>query len=239
MKRLFLTLVLVVLLISLSTYSYATVPSDVPQNHWAYEAIDLLIKEGIIKGYPDGTFRGNQNVTRYELAMLLAKLLELVKSLEKAQETIKEQTQTPTPKKEETKPQASQTTQKSLTLKRREIPSGAYTGLVIDARGKKVNRSLSPKIYDANGREIYGISIFTKENHSLEEYIALGVVEYIRSEEEITSSRAGSKPLIVKVIDTSGNFNEDFTVSVEDGNLILKENEISKFLEDMAVVILY
>lgn len=222
----------IVLLLSLITNVFAQVPSDVPQNHWAYDAVELLIKEGIIKGYPDGTFRGNQNLTRYELAMIIAKLLEMIKNLNaKEQEQVKTQ--------QTVQPEATK-----LSLKRREIPSDAYTGLVIDARGEKVTRSMSPKIYDTKGREIYGASIFTKEQHSVEEYILLGIVEYIRDEGSdldkiIKTSRAGLRPLIIKAIGTRGEFGDDIIISEEDGKLILKENEVSKFLEDMAVVIVY
>ncbi|MEO7995674.1 MAG: S-layer homology domain-containing protein, partial [bacterium] len=48
--------------------------TDVPTNHWAYEAIDMLQNEGIVEGYPDGTFKGNRSFTRYEMAMVVARL---------------------------------------------------------------------------------------------------------------------------------------------------------------------
>jgi len=107
-----------------------------------------------------------------------------------------------------------------------------------------VGRSTSPRIYDVKGKEIYGPTILGRENHTLEEYIILGVVEYIRDngtdlKEQLKSSRAGSKPLIVKAMGVQGEFNDNIVVSEEDGNLILKEDEPSKFLEDMAVVIVY
>jgi hypothetical protein len=44
---------------------------DVPANHWAYEAIAQLEKDGYIKGYPNGTFGGNRPMTRYEVASLV------------------------------------------------------------------------------------------------------------------------------------------------------------------------
>lgn len=229
--------VLIVLLISLTCSVFAEVPSDVPQNHWAYEAVELLIKEGIIKGYPDGTFKGNQTLTRYELAMIIYRLLDFIKAVE-----VKKESQEA---KEQITPQVTQPKESKLSIKRREIPPNAYTGLVIDARGKSVKRTIDPKIYDVNMREIYGPTIFTKENHSVEEYILLGVVEYIKDEgkdlEEILkeSSRAGSKPLVIKAVGTVGEFNDNIVVSKEDGDLILKEDNVSKFLEDMAVVIVY
>ena len=44
---------------------------DVPENHWAYEAIENLKREGILVGYLDGTYKGPRATTRYELAVAL------------------------------------------------------------------------------------------------------------------------------------------------------------------------
>lgn len=44
---------------------------DVPQNHWAYEYVATLAGNGMIKGYPDGTYDGNRPMTRYEFASML------------------------------------------------------------------------------------------------------------------------------------------------------------------------
>ena len=49
---------------------------DVPENHWAYEYIAKLAGNGIIKGYPDGSFAGNRMMTRYEFAALLYRAME-------------------------------------------------------------------------------------------------------------------------------------------------------------------
>jgi hypothetical protein len=56
----------------------AQVPTltDVPAGHWAKDAIDKIVAKGIILGYPDGTFRGTQNLTRYEAAVIIARLLD-------------------------------------------------------------------------------------------------------------------------------------------------------------------
>lgn len=61
-----------------ATSSAAQVPTltDVPAGHWAKDAIDKLVSKGIILGYPDGTFRGTQNLTRYEAAVIIARLLD-------------------------------------------------------------------------------------------------------------------------------------------------------------------
>ena len=49
--------------------------SDVSSSDWAYQAVADLSDEGIVDGYPDGTFRGQKNVTRYELAQIVARLM--------------------------------------------------------------------------------------------------------------------------------------------------------------------
>lgn len=54
--------------------------TDVPAGHWAKDAIDRLVSQGIILGYPDGTYRGSQNLTRYEAAVILARLLDQVRT---------------------------------------------------------------------------------------------------------------------------------------------------------------
>lgn len=44
---------------------------DVPENHWAYEAVASMAKTGLVKGYPDGEFKGDRNMTRYEFAQIV------------------------------------------------------------------------------------------------------------------------------------------------------------------------
>ena len=52
--------------------------SDVPAGHWAKEAVEALAAKGIILGFPDGTFRGNENLTRYQAALLIYRLLQQI-----------------------------------------------------------------------------------------------------------------------------------------------------------------
>ncbi|MGC8862704.1 MAG: S-layer homology domain-containing protein [Armatimonadota bacterium] len=51
---------------------------DVPDDHWAASAVQKLKDLGVVEGYPDGTFRGNQPVTRYELAAALVRFSEFL-----------------------------------------------------------------------------------------------------------------------------------------------------------------
>lgn len=49
--------------------------SDVTHQEWAYQAVAELAADGIVEGYPDGTFRGERNITRYEMAQLVARAM--------------------------------------------------------------------------------------------------------------------------------------------------------------------
>ncbi len=44
---------------------------DVPENHWAYEAVSRLAGNDIVQGYPDGEFHGERTMTRYEMAEII------------------------------------------------------------------------------------------------------------------------------------------------------------------------
>ena len=49
--------------------------SDVSTDDWAYQAVSDLSDQGVVEGYPDGTFKGERNMTRYELAQVIARLM--------------------------------------------------------------------------------------------------------------------------------------------------------------------
>ncbi len=56
--------------------AYAANPfSDVSTSDWAYQAVADLSDQGIVEGYPDGTFGGQKNITRYEMAQIIARLM--------------------------------------------------------------------------------------------------------------------------------------------------------------------
>lgn len=56
--------------------AYAANPfSDVPAGHWAYDAVNKLAAEGVVEGYPDGTYGGDRLMTRYEMARIVAKAM--------------------------------------------------------------------------------------------------------------------------------------------------------------------
>ncbi|MDY4696952.1 S-layer homology domain-containing protein [Selenomonas montiformis] len=49
---------------------------DLPEGHWAYDAVTMLARDGVIEGYGDGTFRGDRGLNRYEMAELVSKAME-------------------------------------------------------------------------------------------------------------------------------------------------------------------
>ena len=49
--------------------------TDVTPQDWAYQAVAQLASQGVVNGYPDGTFQGNSNITRFEMAQMVAKAL--------------------------------------------------------------------------------------------------------------------------------------------------------------------
>jgi len=64
---------------------------DVPEGHWATEAVYGLVKMGITTGYPDGTFRGRQNISRYEMASFLSRFTKYFKRLRGQREKLVEE----------------------------------------------------------------------------------------------------------------------------------------------------
>ena len=58
-----------------TTFAAANPFSDVPAGHWAYDAVSQLAADGVIEGYGDTTFQGDKNITRYEMAQMVAKAM--------------------------------------------------------------------------------------------------------------------------------------------------------------------
>jgi len=79
MKK-YLAIVTVAILVAFATPALAiTNPFiDVPMNHWAHDAISQLAARGVVGGFPDGTFRGAQPMTRFEMASVIARTLAVV-----------------------------------------------------------------------------------------------------------------------------------------------------------------
>lgn len=70
----FFKLGLIMVLTSTLAYAAPLFP-DVPDNHWAKDAVAALAAKGLVEGYPDGTFKGDRSASRWETAMIVARLL--------------------------------------------------------------------------------------------------------------------------------------------------------------------
>lgn len=91
MKSISAKLVLAALFAGVCATAGAANPfSDVKTTDWAYQAVSQLSGEGVVEGYPDGTFKGEHAITRYEMAQITAKLLARESELSASQrETVK------------------------------------------------------------------------------------------------------------------------------------------------------
>lgn len=74
MKKTLLLAMTIAMEITASAYA-ANPFSDVPAGHWAYDAVNKLAAEGVVEGYPDGTYGGDRLMTRYEMAQIVAKAM--------------------------------------------------------------------------------------------------------------------------------------------------------------------
>ena len=74
MKKILTVTAVAALIAGVSVYA-ANPFSDVSTDDWAYQAVSDLSDQGGVEGYPDGTFKGERNMTRYELAQVIARLM--------------------------------------------------------------------------------------------------------------------------------------------------------------------
>jgi hypothetical protein len=62
--------------------AFANPFTDVPKNHWAYDAVNKLAAAGIVDGYGDGTYKGDKTMTRYEMAQIVSKAMGKVSTVD-------------------------------------------------------------------------------------------------------------------------------------------------------------
>lgn len=75
MKRIIIALLAAV--VATGAFAQHSFP-DIPENHWAGEAVDRAADLNIVIGFPDGTFRGNEAFTRYQAALVVSRLLDVI-----------------------------------------------------------------------------------------------------------------------------------------------------------------
>lgn len=73
-------LLLLICLATCALAACAQTPTDVPTGHWAYEAVNDLAEKGYVVGYPDGKFLGNRQMSRYEFAVLIKRVVDGLES---------------------------------------------------------------------------------------------------------------------------------------------------------------
>jgi hypothetical protein len=86
LRKLAFVFVVASLLVALAVPAMAGPFSDVPANSWAYKAVQDLAAKGLVIGYGDSTFRGDRLATRYEMAMVVARMLDMYEKGQNAQD---------------------------------------------------------------------------------------------------------------------------------------------------------
>ena len=81
--RLLVAALLACCVLSIGAAWAASAYDDVPTDHWAYNALDYLTQRGVLEGYPDGFFKGDRTLTRYEFAQAIARLLDTIGKTER------------------------------------------------------------------------------------------------------------------------------------------------------------
>ncbi len=76
-----LTLVLALALVFTMTMPVMANPfNDVPANHWAHDALAQVATAGLLEGYGDGTYRGEDSLSRYQVAVLTSRVVEKIEN---------------------------------------------------------------------------------------------------------------------------------------------------------------
>lgn len=109
---------------------------------------------------------------------------------------------------------------------------GAYTGLVIDARGLGASPAMLPKIVVENGEILYGMTEISREY--ILKYGLMGYQNDLAKAQKL--DRVGASPLVVKAVKVSGKHNADYVVSLEDAARIKAASADKNFLKECRVV---
>lgn len=76
MKKILIPVLILMLVVGASTLGLANEIKDVDSSHWAYKSVKMLIDKGYISLYEDNTFRGDKSVSRYQIAEIIARMLQ-------------------------------------------------------------------------------------------------------------------------------------------------------------------
>ena len=110
---------------------------------------------------------------------------------------------------------------------------GSFTGLVVAARGLGVTPAMSPKVYDPEGREVYGSAHVSREFA-----VSQGVVGYVKSLEQAQQTdRVKGNPAVVKAVEAKGPNKADLVVSKEDAERLRTLSQQQTFMREARVMI--
>lgn len=109
--------------------------------------------------------------------------------------------------------------------------TGAWTGLVVDARGLGMRSCMSPVVIDANGRQIYPDPRHVPPLDYIQEY---GIADFVKMEGQ--SKRAGDNPVYVRPIQAKGAARDTVVITVSDAERILEAEKQGGFLKRWRVV---
>lgn len=212
MKKIFIVALLVTSLTIFASFR------DIPKGHWAEEYVKRLAEIGIVTGFPDGTYRGDESVTRYQIALLIVRTLNYLDGV------MKELLITPTAK--------INSVEEGLTILRNDIETlknnveilQEYSNLIYDTVNSKADKTDVEVLY--------------------EEIEKLGSVldrlrEYIELVYETTGTRASQKDvdnlkeLVEQTREALEREIEELRVQLQDVliNLELHESDIIKLYE--------
>ena len=108
-----------------------------------------------------------------------------------------------------------------------------YTGVIIDARGTGVTPAMSPKVYDPDGKEIYG-SMAVERAFVLQH----GIVGYVKNLEKAKENeRVKGNPLLIKGSLKNGK-TSDLVISKKDAELLMKLDATQSFLREARVIVI-
>jgi len=114
-------------------------------------------------------------------------------------------------------------------------PNEAYTGVIFDASGFSLDRSMSPKIRLDNGDIVWAGA-----NTDYDTVIEKGIVSYAESlKDGMSNKRAGSNPLIITAVNVAGRgiYKTDIIITQSDATILKEENKKGMFLDKLNVVL--
>ncbi|WP_172961623.1 LPP20 family lipoprotein [Desulfovibrio ferrophilus] len=115
-----------------------------------------------------------------------------------------------------------------------QLVPGAYTGLVVDARGLGVRPAMSPRILDEDGKELYGTVMVSREYA-----IQQGMAGYAKDQDKaMTNPRVGSNPMTVAAVAVKGRSRSDLVIPTAKAEEIRTQAESKEYLGQARVMIL-